>query len=86
MRGRCIVKQRIEEKDNICKKKDNEQCAHYWIIEIANGPKSSGRCKYCGETREFYNAFPEFNPARSRGDLLGLPKLPRVKVKKESKS
>lgn len=32
-------------------------CRHYWLIEEANGPTSSGVCKYCGGKKEFYNAF-----------------------------
>lgn len=34
------------------------QCHHYWIIEVANGPKSIGRCKNCKATREFLNGWP----------------------------
>lgn len=80
------MKERVKEKETIREEPENEQCAHYWVIEIANGPTSSGECKYCGETREFFNAFPEFTPTRNKRDILDLPKLPRVKVKKESKS
>lgn len=28
---------------------------HHWVIEEANGPLSSGRCKRCGASREFKN-------------------------------
>jgi hypothetical protein len=34
---------------------DGSACHHYWLIEIAKGPKSRGRCKYCGVKREFIN-------------------------------
>ena len=34
---------------------DGTTCNHYWLIEIAKGPKSRGRCKYCGSKREFMN-------------------------------
>jgi len=33
----------------------NTNCAHYWILEIANGPTSTGMCKLCGTTKEFTN-------------------------------
>ena len=29
---------------------------HYWEIEKPNGPTSLGRCKICGEVREFKNS------------------------------
>ena len=32
------------------------QCAHHWIIEKADGPRSTGRCNLCGEEREFSNS------------------------------
>ena len=30
-------------------------CAHYWIIEPANGPVSQGQCQNCSEVRDFKN-------------------------------
>ena len=30
-------------------------CSHHWKIEKANGPVSKGRCRLCGEEREFSN-------------------------------
>jgi hypothetical protein len=30
-------------------------CQHYWIIGTPDSEMNSGRCKYCGETREFLN-------------------------------
>ena len=30
-------------------------CAHYWIIEPANGPVSQGQCQNCLEIRGFKN-------------------------------
>jgi hypothetical protein len=33
--------------------------AHHWRIETPNGPTSLGRCKGCGEEREFRNADTE---------------------------
>ena len=31
-------------------------CAHYWIIEPANGPVSQGACQVCGEVSCFKNS------------------------------
>ena len=31
-------------------------CPHHWVIEKANGPVSKGRCRLCGEEREFSNS------------------------------
>ena len=30
-------------------------CICYWVIEEPSGSKSTGRCKKCGKTKEFYN-------------------------------
>ncbi|MPZ47953.1 MAG: hypothetical protein GEU75_01315 [Dehalococcoidia bacterium] len=32
-----------------------DACRHHWLIEIANGPTSRGRCKRCGAERDFFN-------------------------------
>ncbi|MCX7912575.1 MAG: hypothetical protein N2506_06420 [Dehalococcoidales bacterium] len=53
------------------------QCRHYWVIETARGPKSSGRCRYCGEIREFLNSMPEYSLIKRRpaaGDGLAPEK------------
>jgi hypothetical protein len=63
-----------------------EQCHHYWEIEIANGPKSQGVCKYCGETRYFLNAMPDYNPMKRNKSPLDLPEMPEVELDKDSKS
>ncbi len=73
-------------KENIQPEIDRSQCHHFWVIEVANGPKSAGTCKYCGERREFYNAFPVFNPLRKNGNPLSLPKLTKVTVDEDSQS
>ncbi len=31
-------------------------CRHHWRIEAPNGSTSMGRCKLCGEIREFSNS------------------------------
>ena len=35
-----------------------EECIHYWVIEIADGPTSKGVCKFCGKEGEFKNWLP----------------------------
>jgi len=79
------VKARIEEKP-VEDLPVEDQCHHYWVIEVANGPKSRGRCKYCGATRKFMNSFPAFNPLKKKSNPLSLPELPGVEVDKESES
>jgi hypothetical protein len=34
------------------------QCKHHWRIKPPEGPTSWGRCKLCGEEREFKNVMP----------------------------
>ena len=34
-----------------------EACVHHWVIEPPNGAVSKGRCKACGEEKEFRNSF-----------------------------
>lgn len=31
-------------------------CVHHWIVDLADGPTSMGRCKRCGEKREHKNS------------------------------
>ncbi len=31
-------------------------CTHHWIIETPDGPASTGRCRVCGEERDFNNS------------------------------
>ena len=80
------MKQRVKERTVEQQAQQENACHHYWVIEVANGPTSMGTCKYCGETKEFYNAFPEYNPMRRGGNPLNLPKMTGVKIDKESKS
>jgi hypothetical protein len=80
MRQRVKVQERIEEKT------EKPACHHFWVIEVANGPSSVGTCKYCGEKKEFLNAFPTFNLLRKNGNPLRLPKLSDVEIAKDSES
>jgi hypothetical protein len=35
----------------------DQTCKHFWKIESPDGPTSTGRCKLCGEKREFNNSY-----------------------------
>jgi hypothetical protein len=78
------MKQKVEEK--LLEHTSDDGCNHYWIIEVANGPTSMGKCKYCGEVREFFNAIPQYNPLRKNKGVLRLPKLPGVAVDEKNRS
>ncbi len=81
------MKSRTKEEEKLFEDKPAEDgCHHYWVIEVANGPTSQGVCKYCGEAKDFLNAFPGINQLKGKGNPLKLPKLPNVKVDKESRS
>lgn len=41
-------------------------CQHHWLIESPNGPTCRGRCKRCGEEREFQNSNDKFNWVQDR--------------------
>lgn len=35
-------------------------CRHHWLIETPRGATSHGRCKICGEEREFRNSANDY--------------------------
>lgn len=37
-----------------------EKCRHHWIIESPKGALSNGRCKICGEERQFRNSANDY--------------------------
>jgi hypothetical protein len=80
MRQRVKIAERTKEKKE--KTTDTQTCHHYWVIEVANGPRSFGTCKFCGEKKEFLNAFPTYNPLK-KGSVFQMPKLLNVKVDKD---
>jgi hypothetical protein len=80
MRHKAKIKE--EAMGNVAK----DQCHHYWVIEIANGPKSRGVCQYCGETRNFLNSIPASNPMKRHKNPLDLPEMPEVEIDGDSKS
>ena len=67
-------------------KREADQCHHFWVIEIANGPKRHGECKYCGKIRDFYNSITDLTDSKRKTNPLNLPKMSRVKLDKGSKS
>ena len=38
-------------------------CAHYWVIEPANGPVSQGTCQHCLEVRVFKHLVASYHQA-----------------------
>ncbi len=56
-----------------------EECHHFWVIDSAAGPTSKGRCKKCGVTKDFLNAFPEAQ-ASPRPSVLDLPEMPELEL------
>jgi hypothetical protein len=81
---RRVMRPKVKEKIGKCAAQD--QCCHYWIIEIANGPKSRGVCKYCGESRDFLNSIPDLTAPKRRANPLQLPEMPKVKLDEGSDS
>ena len=43
-------------------------CRHHWVIAAPEGATSMGRCKVCGETREFRNSAGDSFWERDGGD------------------
>ena len=41
---------------------------------------------YCGETRDFLNAMPDFNPMKRNKNPLDLPEMSEVELDEDSKS
>jgi hypothetical protein len=79
MRQRVRVAKKAAERQE--KPAETPTCHHFWVIDVANGPHSFGTCKYCGEKKEFLNAFPTYNPLK-KGNIFQMPKLEHVKVEK----
>ncbi len=51
------------------------ECIHYWVIESAGGPTSSGVCRFCGAQREFHNSWPGFSYTERKPDFSGLSEM-----------
>jgi hypothetical protein len=82
LKEKVAVQEQVQEKVQ----KEEQKCHHFWVIDVANGPSSLGKCKFCGEKKEFFNAFPTFNPLRKNNNPLQLPKLQGIEMDKESRS
>ena len=63
-----------------------EGCHHYWVIEMANGPRSRGVCKYCGEERIFFNSIQALSKVKHETHPLDLPKISEVELDEDSRS
>ena len=56
--GRPAVKERRPEAAPAAV--DTGTCRHHWIIESPRGALSNGRCKICGEERQFRNSASDY--------------------------
>ena len=45
-------------------------CCHHWMIQTAEGPVSSGICRYCMESREFNNSIDDWDFAQRTPEPL----------------
>ena len=57
MGSKTAVKERKPEADAPAQ---TDECRHHWIIESPHGALSDGRCKVCGEEREFRNSANDY--------------------------
>tara|TARA_A100001037_G_scaffold252681_1_gene236804 strand:+ start:323 stop:568 length:246 start_codon:yes stop_codon:yes gene_type:complete len=58
-----MVQKKSKKSDNIDSENIPEPCTGskkglscHWVIDPPNGPVSSGKCKNCGDTKEFKNS------------------------------
>lgn len=56
MGSKAAVKERTAEAAPV----DAGTCRHHWLIESPRGALSTGRCKLCGEQREFRNSSSDY--------------------------
>lgn len=54
--GRAAVKERRPQ----AAPTEAGSCRHHWLIESPRGALSSGRCKVCGEERQFRNSANDY--------------------------
>jgi len=80
------MRRRVKVKEEIREYVAKDECSHYWMIEVANGPKSRGVCRYCGKSGEFFNSMPDLNAIKRGNNPLDLLEIKEVEVDKESKS
>jgi hypothetical protein len=53
----------------------NGECAHYWLIDAAEGPTSHGVCKLCGVKMEFRNSWIDSTYAGRDARIFQMPDL-----------
>lgn len=63
-------------------------CRHHWIIETPHGALSGGRCKRCGEQRQFRNSANDYiwdgdSSSSGYGRLGGVRSTPKPVVEDE---
>ena len=66
-------------------------CTHHWLLDTPSGPWTSGRCKLCGEIREFpsWETDPtaialSAKPVKRRWDMKPCPKCGKVHLNRRS--
>jgi len=64
--------------------KDGSAC--HWVIDPPNGPVSSGKCKKCGESKEFKNSVEFSSWYGSKSDFDDKKKSGKSKDKPNDKS
>jgi len=52
-------------------------CRHHWIIESPNGPTSRGRCRLCGDERDFTNWMPKTENRLSPAERAAVARAKR---------
>ncbi len=57
MSSKTAVKERRPEANDPVQ---TDECRHHWIIERPQGALSGGRCKICGEERDFRNSANDY--------------------------
>ena len=62
---------------------NDETCVHYWLIEVAQGYKSCGVCKYCGAERGFLNSIPDYTSLKTGSGIFDLPGLKDIAFDEE---
>ena len=55
-------------------------CAHHWIIGRAAGPASKGKCRLCGEEREFSNSVETYGGWTNRSGKVNGGQAARVQA------
>jgi len=58
-------------------------CRHHWLIEAPRGTLSRGRCKLCGEERQFRNSTSDYiwdddSSSSGYGSWRGVPSTPKL--------